>query len=688
MSTPAAARFPSGDFTRFWWGEAVSSFGTYVTLLALQTLVVLTLDGDAQDVGWLNSARWLPYLVLGLVVGALVDRYRRRPVMVATDLARSVLLLLIPAAWAADVLTLPLLLVVVALYGSASLVNDAASMSFLPRLVPHEHLPRAHARIDGADAVAQTAGPALAGLLVRLVGAPLAVLVDALSYLVSAFAVLGLRTEEPRPEPSETPNIRREIAEGVRWVYRGSGLAALAASTHVWFAANAVLGAVVAPYALLTLGLTPLQLGLAVAMAGVGGVVGASTTSAGGRRLGMGGAVILAHVVTTIGVVVTVLAGLGTSGWVATAVLGLGQACHGFGIGFSNAHETTYRQVITPDALQARTNTTMKSFNRAVIVVVAPLGGLLAVQAGHRVRPGGGRRRLRAVRRDGGPLAVPERALRPGDGRPSYCSDDRVTVVRARPHLRRGGGGLRALPARLPARGRRRGAGHARLPLRRAVEIGAGTGKATRVFTAAGLAVTAIEPDPAMLSRARPARDRRRRAGAQHVRGPRPDRAARAGRPGRPGLRRRPPSTGPTPAPGGPGSPRCSVRTASWRQLRRGAGPGRRGTARPGARGRRAVRRRRRPPDPRPVARTRPCCWPGTEMRDAAAFTDVRQVRPRAAPGHDGRRLRRPPLDTVSAYLLLPPAPARRGPRCRSGTCCRTTSTSSPTWRCTSRDRR
>ena len=116
----------------------------------------------------------------------------------------------------------------------------------------------------------------------------------------------------------------------------------------------------------------------------MGGVVGATTTSAGGRRLGTGGAVITAHVVTTVGVVLMCLAGLGAGGWTAAAVLGLGQACHGFGIGFSNSHEMAYRQALTPDGLQARTNTTMRSFNRAVMVVVAPLGGLLAVQAGNR----------------------------------------------------------------------------------------------------------------------------------------------------------------------------------------------------------------------------------------------------------------------------------------------------------------
>src|SRR3954453_17173778 len=108
-----APRFATPDFNRFWWGETVSAFGTYVTLLALQTLVVLTLDGTAQDVGWLSSARWFPYLLLGLVVGALVDRRRRRPVLAATDLARALLLTAIPVSWALDRLSLPLLLIIV-----------------------------------------------------------------------------------------------------------------------------------------------------------------------------------------------------------------------------------------------------------------------------------------------------------------------------------------------------------------------------------------------------------------------------------------------------------------------------------------------------------------------------------------------------------------------------------------------
>ncbi|SDT67157.1 MFS transporter [Jiangella sp. DSM 45060] len=375
--------FPPPGFRRFWAGEAVSGLGSYVTLLALQTLVVLDLDGGAAQVGWVSSARWLPYLVAGLAVGALVDRVRRRPVMITSDLVRAAMLLVIPGAWAADLLTFPLLVVVVACFGAASLVNDAASMAFVPRLVPRVHLQRAHARIDGADAVAQTAGPALGGLLVRLVGAPLAVLADALTYVFSAVMVATTRVDEPRARAGgPVPNLRREIAEGVRWVYGPSGLARLAIATHVWFAANAVMSAVLPVWALRELGLSPAVFGLTTAAAGVGGLLGASVSTATGRRLGTGGAIIAAHAVTTVAVVATVSAGAGTGTVLAPVLLGVGQGLYGFAIGLSNSHEMTYRQTLTPDALQARTNTTMRSFNRAVIVVVSPLAGLLADRLG------------------------------------------------------------------------------------------------------------------------------------------------------------------------------------------------------------------------------------------------------------------------------------------------------------------
>jgi len=371
--------FPSRSFLLLWRANAVSAFGTYITLLALQTLVVLTLDGSAAEVGWLNSARWLPYLLVGVVVGALVDRHPRRPILIITDLVQAGLLAAIPLLWWVNLLTFPALLVIVMVYGTASVINGAAAMSFLPRLVRRRHLQRAHARVDGADAVAMSAGPALGGLLVSVLGAPLAVLVDAATYLYSALT-LG-RIETPEPPAKRGARVRDlvlEVRHGVRWIYRGSGLTTLAVATHGWFVGNAVIGVLLAPYALTQLALTPFQFGLIGALGGVGAVIGAAVTTRVGLRLGTGRTIIACHVITTGSVLVMVAAGGPSEAWAAVAVLGCGSGLYGLAMGMSNSHEMSYRQLLTPDELQARTNTTLRSLNRAVMVIAAPVAGIVA----------------------------------------------------------------------------------------------------------------------------------------------------------------------------------------------------------------------------------------------------------------------------------------------------------------------
>lgn len=366
----------SRSFTLYWRAVAVSGFGTYVTLFALQALVVLTLDGTASDVGWLNAARWLPYLAVGLVVGALVDGRRRLPLMIGTDLLQAVLLLTIPLSWWLDVLSLPLLLVVVVAYGTTAVVGSAAEMSFLPRLVGRADLQPAHARIDGADAVSSTAGPALAGVLVSAVGAPLTVVLDSLTYVWSAFTLSRIDHDEPPPRTGMTARqLLSDIVDGVRWAYGRSGLATLAVATHGWFVAHAVVGVVLAPYAFLTLDLSAAEFGVVGAVGGVGAVVGAVVTTRVGRLLGTGWTIIVCHAITTLAVVVLLLAASSPS---PAVVLGLGQWLYGLAMGMSNSHEMSYRQLVTPDELQARTNTTLRSLNRAVVVVVSPLAGIAA----------------------------------------------------------------------------------------------------------------------------------------------------------------------------------------------------------------------------------------------------------------------------------------------------------------------
>jgi hypothetical protein len=209
-----------------------------------------------------------------------------------------------------------------------------------------------------------SAGPALGGLLVGALGAPLAVLMDAATYVWSAATLSRIDVSEPRPRAESTARgLVLEIREGLRWIYHGSGLVTLAVATHGWFLGNAVIGA----------------------LGGIGAVVGAAVTTRIGLLLGTGRTIIACHVITTASVLVMVAAGWTFHPWASVAVLGAGVGLYGLAMGMSNSHEMSFRQLLTPDELQARTNTTLRSLNRAVMVVAAPVAGILA--DAWRIRP-------------------------------------------------------------------------------------------------------------------------------------------------------------------------------------------------------------------------------------------------------------------------------------------------------------
>lgn len=314
-------------------------------------------------------------LLLGLIAGALVDRVRRRPLLIGADVGRGVLLLGIPILAAFDQLRIGWLIAVMLVFGLLSLLHDTAFQAFVPRLVPAALLTPAHARLDQSDAVAQASGPALAGGLVSLVGAPLAVLVDAVSFLVSGVLLWRVRITEPPRRLVSLRGLPGDVVEGLRWVYRQAPLGVLALNTHGWSFVSAMAGAVVTPFALRTLGLSPFELGLALAMAGLGALLGSLAAVGLGARIGTGPAVIVCRAGDAVAWAVIALSASTGAGW---PLFALGQLLFGLGLGASNANEMGYRQTVTPDRLQGRVNGTMRSINCAMIVIGAPVGGLLA----------------------------------------------------------------------------------------------------------------------------------------------------------------------------------------------------------------------------------------------------------------------------------------------------------------------
>jgi MFS family permease len=368
------------DYRRFWAAATVSIFGTYVTILALQVLAAVTLHATATELGLLNSARWLPYLLFGLIAGVIVDRYRRKPLLVGTDLGRAVLLCAIPLLYVLDMLSLPALLIVVAAVGSLSLFFDAANQAFLPTLVPRRLLTSANARLEQSDAVAQTTGPLLAGALVKAAGAPVAILVDAVSYLVSGLLLAFVRAPETAAPPSERRSVLAELREGLSWVYRHRMLAPMALSAHLWFLAHSVLVTVLVLYVLRApesggLGLDEIQLGIAYACAGAGAVLGGALATRCGRRFGAGRSIVTTRLLMSLPWLLVPIAGPGPA---ALAMIAAAQLLFWVLMGIEGPNEMAYRQSVTPDRLQGRMNTTIRSLNRSMIVVGAPLGGLLA----------------------------------------------------------------------------------------------------------------------------------------------------------------------------------------------------------------------------------------------------------------------------------------------------------------------
>lgn len=196
-------------------------------------------------------------------------------------------------------------------------------------------------------------GPLIAGGLVTLAGAPIAVLVDAASYLFSALAISRIRLDETHhDEAMQSRGLRAEIAEGFRWVYRHRVLGPMAIGSHGWFLFNSMLGTVFISFTLLGLHLSAFQFGITLAAAGITALVGSSYSTRVGLRRGAGRTVILCDALMVVAwmVIAVVPTGHGPT-WIVIAILAVGQSLCGLALGLSNANEMGYRQRVTPDRL-------------------------------------------------------------------------------------------------------------------------------------------------------------------------------------------------------------------------------------------------------------------------------------------------------------------------------------------------
>jgi MFS family permease len=343
--------------------------------------VIDDLAADPLGLGFVNAAQFLPYALLGLLAGAFVDRWPRKTVLVLASIGRAAALAAIPLLWWLEALTLGVLIALLLLFGACAVFGMAASQSLLPDLVPRDRLLPANARLDQGEAAAQSAGPPIGGILVGLLGAPVTILLDAVSYVADAVLVATLRVRERR-EPATRMRLGTQIAEGLRWTYRHPILGPLALSTHVWFVANAAGLTVLAVLVLRTLDLGPVFYGVLLAVFGVAALGGASLAAAAGRRWGSGRTIVGARQLYPVAWLFVCAAPAGAPG--SMPLLLAASILHGAAAGLENANEMSLRQQVTPRALLGRTSATIRSANRTAAAVGAIAGGVLASVAGDR----------------------------------------------------------------------------------------------------------------------------------------------------------------------------------------------------------------------------------------------------------------------------------------------------------------
>jgi len=399
------------DFLKLWSAETISMFGSTIDDIAFALVAILVLDATAFEVAALGTVLFLPFILFTLPAGVWVDRLPRRPILIVGDFGRAALYATVPIAYLADALTLWQLYVVGFLVGTFQVFFDVAYQSYLPSLVERDQIVDGNSKLEISRSAAQISGPGLGGILVQVLTAPYAVLVDALSFVASGMLILGIRKREPRPEPTvvdgRRAGMRHELKEGLRFVLGNPNLRAQAGCTATSNLFSSVAFSILLVFAVRELELSPGVIGFVFSLGAVGSLLAALSATRISRRFGIGPTTIVMAALFGPAMLLVAFAPAGNG---AIPFFVAAQLVFGFTVVVYNIVQVSYRQAICPPRLQGRMNSVM----RFVVWGTIPIGTLLGGALGSTI----GLRETIVVGAVGGGLAVlwivlsPQRHLR------------------------------------------------------------------------------------------------------------------------------------------------------------------------------------------------------------------------------------------------------------------------------------
>ncbi|WP_185711247.1 MFS transporter [Arachnia propionica] len=365
------------NFLTFWSGQALNQFASQVTPVAMSTLAILTLGANEAQVGQLRAASVLAFLLIGLPAGAWIDGMRKRRVMIVADGVGALLLGLVPVLFFLGRLELLHLYVISFLLGVGSVFFDVSYQSYVPGLVGPARIPEANAKLETSQQLSRIAGPAVAGWLVALLAAPVALLATIGGILGSLVALSRTRDDE-RPRPRrERPSVRAAIREGLVWVFGDERLRRIVATSCLFNFGQTMVGTLVAVLILRNLGAGPQMMGLLFGLGGLGGLVGAVTSRQLSLRLGEGRMIVVGVSGAALLLTLQPLAAV-TGGRGALVLLAVQSFLGSVFMLQYNIAQVSYRQRITPTDLLGRTNASVRFVVWGIVPLAALVGGGLA----------------------------------------------------------------------------------------------------------------------------------------------------------------------------------------------------------------------------------------------------------------------------------------------------------------------
>ncbi|MFJ1808315.1 MULTISPECIES: MFS transporter [unclassified Streptomyces] len=371
------------DFRRLWLGQAASQLGEHTSLVVLPLFAVLTLHASADQLGILRAVGQAPILLLALFVGAWVDRWRTRAVMVLTDIGRTLALGAVAVAGLFGLLGLPALFLIAFAVGVLSVFFDVAYQVSLVRLVRRDQLVRGNSALEGSRSAAQIGGPALGGALVSLLSAPIAAASSALFFALSFLSIRRIRRVESAPERLERPSwVWRRIHEGLRFVVSDTALRTVCLASAAFQFFFAAVMTVYLLFLLRELHLSGTAVGLALAATGPGALVGSMLAARLPNRFGYG-PVLVAAAALGDGVFLCVPALHDSSPVTVPALLAV-NFVFGAGGQLVNVAVMAVRQTVTPDGMQGRAAATITFVGMGLSPLGSLLGGFLAAEWGLR----------------------------------------------------------------------------------------------------------------------------------------------------------------------------------------------------------------------------------------------------------------------------------------------------------------